>query len=241
RQLRGVRRLGRDLYHLVRRPLGTVEVPHPDRGAQVLETGHHAGETVGPGRVVGRSQLQHHLILGTEVDRLPVLAPWQIPDVQTVTVAAAQQDLAVDAVLDHLRRPPLAGDGDVLAEVPPEVVGQVLRSPVELEAPLHGQSVVVEDEDPAGPLAVRRAEGADVHVVGPAVNGVRTAVAGAAGYLLRLDDLHDLGAARVRFGVDDVDAARPQAGHQEVAALDVRVRSEERRVGEEGRYRWSAV
>src|SRR5262249_59053271 len=122
----------------------------------------------------------HHLVLGTEVDLLLVPPPRQVPDVQLVAIAPAQQDLAVDAGLDHLRRPPLAGDRDVVAQMPPEVVGQELWTPVELEAAFHRHGVVIEDEDPARPIAVRRAESADVHAVGPAVDRVRAAVAGTA-------------------------------------------------------------
>jgi len=39
------------------------------------------------------------------------------------------------AVLDHVGRAPLARDGGVVAEVPPEVVRQLLRAAVELPRP----------------------------------------------------------------------------------------------------------
>src|SRR3954462_876547 len=40
---------------------------------------HDADEAVGPGRVVGGAQLEHHLLLGTEVDRLLVAAASHVP------------------------------------------------------------------------------------------------------------------------------------------------------------------
>ena len=76
----------------------------------------------------------------------------------------------------------------------------------------------------ARPVAVRRAEGADVDAVGSAVDGVPVGVAGLRRHLLRLDRLDDLGLGRVGLGVDDVDARGAEAGHDQVAPLDVRVR-----------------
>ncbi len=83
-------------------------------------------------RVVRRAQLQDHLMLGAEIERLQVAPLAQVPDVEGVTVLSAQQQLGIHAVLHHVRRAPFAGDHRVLAQVPGEVVGQVLRPAVPL-------------------------------------------------------------------------------------------------------------
>ena len=109
-------------------------------------------------------------------------------------------------------------------EVPPEVVGELLRTAVGLPLALDREVVVVEQEHPAGAVALGVAERRHVDPVGPAVDGVRAAVAGLAGDLLGLDDLDELRRPRVVLDVEHVDARAAQPGHEQVAALDVRVR-----------------
>src|SRR3989442_14516657 len=104
-----------------------------------------------------------------------------------MTVTALQQDVRVDAILDHLRRAPLAGDHRVVAEMPPEVVGEVLRAAVQLPATADFEGVVVDDEDAARAVPGGGAEGADVNPIGTAVASMRAAVAGAVRHFLRLD------------------------------------------------------
>src|SRR5213594_665131 len=109
-----------------------------------------------------RPQLEYHLLLCAEIDDLPVATLGQVPDVQLMTVTALQQDFRVDAVLDHLRRAPLAGDHRVVAEVPPEVVGEILRAAVELPATANLEAVVIDDEDAAWTVTGGGAKSADV-------------------------------------------------------------------------------
>ena len=162
-----------------------------------------------------RAQLEHHLVLRPEVDLLHVLARREVPDVQPVAVLVAEQQLADEAVLDHVRRPPLGRDHRAEVEVPPEVVGELLRPAVGLPLALDREVLVVEQEDAAGPVAVGVAERGDVDAVGAAVDGVRAAVAGLARDLLGLDDLDELGLPRVILDVDDVDAGGAQAGDEQ--------------------------
>src|SRR5438046_7392365 len=103
-----------------------------------------------------------------------------------MTVTALQQDVRVHAVLDHFRRAPLAGDHRVVAEVPPEIVCQILRAAVQLPATADLEGVVVDDEDAARAVTGRGPEGADVNPIGPAVAGMWPAVAGAVHDFLRL-------------------------------------------------------
>src|SRR5258708_35836332 len=136
-----------------------------------------------------------------------------------MAVAAFQQNLGVDAVLDHLRRAPLARDHRVVAKVPPEVIREILRPAVELPAAADIEGVVVDDEDAARPVAGYRAERADVDPVGSAMAGVGTAVAGAVRDFLRLDGLDDARRARIPLGVDDVDPRRAGSRRQPITAV----------------------
>ena len=179
-----------------------VALPQPDRGGQVGGRGDHADEAVGLARVVRGPQLEHHLVLGAEVDLLDVLALLEVPDVELVAVLVAQQQLGLDAALDHVRRAPLGGDDRALVEVPPEVVGQLLRPAVLLPGALDREVLVVEQEDAAGPVAVGVAERGDVDPVGAAVDRVRARVAGLARDLVGLDDLGERRIVRVVLDVD---------------------------------------
>src|SRR5215208_1022254 len=100
-----------------------------------------------------------------QIERLDVAALPQVPEVQAMSVLTIEQQLGLNATADHVRRTPLAADQRVVAEVPPEVVVQVLLAPLDLPAAAHIEGVVVEDEDPTRPLAVGRAEGDDVDAV----------------------------------------------------------------------------
>src|SRR5438876_1626015 len=141
-----------------------------------------------------------------------------------MTVPALQQDVRVDAILDHLRRPPFAADHRVVTEVPPEIVGEILRAAVEFPATADLEAVVVDDEDAAWTVTGGGAKGADIDPVGPAVAGMWTAVGGAVCDLLLLDRLHDARRSRIGRGVDHIDASRADPGRQQVPPFDMRVR-----------------
>src|SRR5690606_16265671 len=86
---------------------------------------------------------------------------------------------------------PLARHHHVPPEVPPEIVGEALRSAVDLPAAERLEGLVVEHENPARRVAVGVADRAHVDPVGPAVDGVRPRVAGLLRQVLGLDRLHD--------------------------------------------------
>ncbi len=150
-----------------------------------------------------------------------MLALVQIPDVHGMAVLAAQQQLRHQAALDHVGRAPFAGDHHVMAEMPPEIISQLLRSAVDLPAAQHLEGLVVHQEDAARPVARGIAERADIDALRPAMDGVDARVAGLLGDLLGLDHPHDLGRARIGLGVDDVQARGAQARHHQIAALDM--------------------
>src|SRR5882757_4096064 len=220
RQVVLVGRLGGDGDGLLGGPVVAVAVPAPHRGGQVGGGDDHADEAPCGFRVVRRAQLEHHLVLRTEVDLLLVLAGGQVPEVQLVAVLVAQQQLRVDPVLDHRRGAPLAGDQRVALQVPPGVVGQVLRAPVGFPGAQHVEGVVVQQGDAAGAvIPVRPAEAGQEYAVRAAVQGVRAGVAGLAAQLVGGDCPDELGLGRVRLGVVDVDVRAAQPGQQQVAAL----------------------
>jgi hypothetical protein len=208
--------------------------PHPDRRREILERDDHADEPVRLLRIVGRPQLQHHLLFRSEVELLKVDALVEVPDVQLVTVLAGEEQLGVDAVLHHVRRAPFGGDHGVVPEVPPEVVRQVLRPALLLPLPLQLERLGIHQEDAAGAVAAGRPERAPVHAVGTAVNRVRRRVSRLADEFLGLDDLHDFRLLRVGLRVEDVDPRRPDAGHDQVAPLDVGVRGLRAQAGAAG-------
>src|SRR5581483_12304970 len=164
-------------------------MPQPDRRGEVLERDDHADEPVGLGGIVRRSELEHHLVLRPEVECLQVAALAEIPDVERMAVAALEQQIRIEPALHHIRRAPLAGEHRVVAQVPRKIVRQLLGATVDLPAPEHLERIVVEQKDATRRIAISRAERADVRSLGAAMDGMRAAIAGAAGQLIGLDDL----------------------------------------------------
>ena len=162
-------------------------------------------------------------MLSAQVHRLPVAAPAHIPEVEVVTELLAHHVFQPDAVLVHLRRSPFAGDHSIQTDVPPEIVGQLLRAPVKFPRADWLEGVVVKEHDATGRATVGRAQRADVDGIGAAVDGVGAAVTGPL-YLCGLNGLDDAGPHRVGLGVDDVDAAGAEGRHDQVAPLQVGVR-----------------
>ena len=109
-------------------------------------------------------------------------------------------------------------------EVPPEVVGQILWAVVLLPRALQLKRVGIHQEDAAGTVAAGRTERAAIDAVGATMNGVWRCVARLFNELFRLDHLHDLGMIGVRFRIQDVNPGRPDARHDQVTTLHVRVR-----------------
>src|SRR5262249_18667642 len=113
----------------------------------------------------------------------------EIPEVQLAPVFAAEQNLGNEAVLEHVWLAPFARHHGVVAEVPPAVVGELLRAALDLPAAERLEGLVVDDENAARPLAVLVAERGDVDAAGPAMDRVRAGITGLLGEFLRLDRL----------------------------------------------------
>src|SRR5215203_6962152 len=130
----------------------------------------------------------------------------QIPDVQLLTIAALHEYLWVEPAFDHIRRAPLAGDHGVVAQVPPEVVGEVLWSPLDFPAPQGIKAFVVHDEDAAWAISIGGTKSTHINALGAAMDGVGAAVARTLVHLLGLYHLDDARLPRVGLDVDDVQA-----------------------------------
>ena len=141
------------------------------------------------------AQLEDELVLVAEVDGLQVLALVQIPEVQPPAILGAEQHLRDQAVLERVGRAPFAGDQRVVAEMPPGVVGEMLRAAIDLPLAAHVEGLVVHQEDAARALALAVAERRDIDAFRAAMDGVRARIAGLVGDLGRLDHLDDLQAS----------------------------------------------
>ena len=220
----GIRRLGRNLGHLPYRPFVALPIPGPDRGGEILEADHTADEAIGLGRIMCRAQFENELMFLSEIDLLQVLALVQIPEMQPPPVFAAEQDFRNQALLEGVGRAPFAGDHGVMAEMPPEVIGQFLRTAVHFPLTHDLETLRIEQENAARRLAFPVAERVDVDAFRTAMDGVQPGISRLFGHLLRLDDLDNLRVTRIGLGVDDMQARRTQAGHDEIAALHMRMR-----------------
>lgn len=118
----------------------------------------------------------------------------------------AEQDLGDQPVLERVGRSPFAGEEGVMAEMPPRIVGEVLRPAIHFPLAAHVEGLVVHQEDAAKTLALAIAEGSDVDSLGAAVDGVGSRVAGLVRNLLGLDHLGDFRTPGIGPGVGDVDA-----------------------------------
>ena len=71
-----------------------------------------------------------------------------------MAIFTIEQQLRDQPVLDHVRRAPLTGDHRVMAEVPPEIIGQILRSTIHLPLAKYIEGRVVQQEDAARSFTV---------------------------------------------------------------------------------------
>src|SRR6202034_1082358 len=166
-----------------------------------------------------------HLLFCTQVQALKMAPLAEIPYMQAVTVLAAEQQFRIHAVLHHVRCSPLARDGNVMSQVPGEIVAKVLGTAIDLPSTERLEVVVIQGEDSPRTIAARRAKSAQVDAVGPAVNGVRAAVTGPLLYVLWLDHFYNLWLLGIVLGVDYMDARRAKTGNNQIPTFDVRMRS----------------
>src|SRR3954447_5606952 len=95
---------------------------------------------------MSRPHLERHLMIGTEIDGLHVAAAAQVPKVDLMAVAVAEQVFRDDAVFELRRQSPLACHHVVARQVPPEIIVKLLRPPIDLPAPEDLEGFAVHDE-----------------------------------------------------------------------------------------------
>jgi hypothetical protein len=88
-------------------------------------------------------------MLVPQVDSLEQLAFGEAPEVEVMAELPSKEVFGVEALLDHRWRRPLRRDGDVVVEVPPHVVGEVLLAPVGLPRAGDLEGVVIEKRNPS--------------------------------------------------------------------------------------------
>src|SRR5947208_13285252 len=107
--------------------------------------------------------------------------------------------------------------------MPPEIVMQKLWAPTHLPLTQDFERFTIEHENTARAVAIGCSKRANVNPFRAAMNRVRTRITRACKNLFRFNHLNDLRFSRIRFDVNDVNTRRANPGHNQVAALDVRV------------------
>src|SRR5690348_11863340 len=108
-------------------------------------------------------------------------------------------------MLDHLWRSPFTGDRNVIAQVPPKIVREILRTTIKFPAAEHIETFMIKQEQSARAFTFRVAQCTDVNGVGPAMDRMRTAVSSARRQLFGFDYFNDLRTAWLRLGINDMD------------------------------------
>src|SRR5262245_65859285 len=103
---------------------------------------------------MGWPQFEHHLVLVPQVKLLQMHAATQVPYMNGVPKTAVDHVCEVQAILEQLRWPPLAGNGHIVPEMPPEVIPQTLRATINLPAAQNLDGVMVQDTHSAWSAAM---------------------------------------------------------------------------------------
>jgi hypothetical protein len=226
RQIFSISRLRRDCDGLLCFK-GPVFVPPPgkDRTFQIGRVDDDAHKTILFDWIMGRADFQRHLMVFAQINRLNVFAAAQIPEVDLVAIFVAEQVFCNDPVLELRRQPPFGGNHIVSRQVPPEIIVLVLDTALDFVPSDNIESLAVHDENTRGAvraILAAAAEGRDVNPFRSAMDRMRARVTGLLKDFFRLDDLVDLGLERF-FDINDVNPARPDAGNDQIAALQERM------------------
>src|SRR5438128_8529714 len=108
--------------------------------------------------------------------------------------------------------------------MPPTFISDKLWSAVDLPAAERLEAFVVHQENPARRLPFGIAELGHVDPTGTAMHRVGAGISGLFRDLSGFNDLNDLRIARIGPGVEDVDTRGSDPRHDQVAALDMRMR-----------------
>src|SRR5436190_11888680 len=151
-------------------------------------------------------------------------ASTQIPDMHLMAIFAAEEEVRLQSVFDHIRRAPFATQQRVETQMPPEIVMQKLRAPTHLPLTKDFERLTIEHENTPGAVAIGCSKRANINPFRATMNRVRTRIVSPCKNLFRFDHLNDLRFSRVGLDVDDMNTRRAQPWHNQVTALDVRMR-----------------
>src|SRR5450756_605462 len=170
-------------------------------------------------------------MVGAEIDRLDISSSTEIPEVDPMAILVREQILRHDPILKLRWQCPLARHHVVARQVPPEVIVQFLGTTIDLPASEDIECLAVHDEDAGwsiGTILATATESADVNAFRPAVNCMRSRVAGLFKDLLRFDNFVNFRLGGIRFRIHDIDSRGTDPGDYAVATLQERVPRERR-------------
>src|SRR4029434_663952 len=98
---------------------------------------------------MGWPQFEHHLVLVPQVKLLQMHTATKVPYMNRVPKSAVDHVCEVQAIFEQLRRPPLAGNGHIVSEMPPEVIPQKLRATINFPAAQDLEVIMVQDKHSA--------------------------------------------------------------------------------------------
>ena len=177
------------------------------------------------------ADLQRHLMVGAEVNRLHVAPSPEIPEMDPMPILVREQILRHDPVLELRRQPPFTCHHVVAGQVPPEIIVQSLGSAIDLPAAEDVKRLAVHDEHARrsiDAILTATAERADVDAFRTAMDSMGPRVAGLLEHLVGLDDLVDLCAGGVGLRIHDVNARGAEPGDDQIAPLEERMAGERR-------------
>src|SRR5450631_494684 len=108
-----------------------------------------------------------------------MFSPAKVPDMQLMSVAAREEGLWIQPVFDFVRSAPFAGNQRVMSEMPPEIISQFLGTAIDFPTAQNVEVEMIKNENPARTVSVGSPQSADVDTLRPAMDRVRTRVAGA--------------------------------------------------------------
>src|SRR5437899_10592453 len=131
-------------------------------------------------------------------------ASTQSPDMHLMSIFAAEEEVRLQSVFDHIRRAPFATQQRVEPQMPPEIVMQKLWAPTHLPLTKDFERLTIEHENTPTAFAIGCSKRANVNAFRPALNRVRTPIVSARRDLLRVDHLNDLRLSRARLELEEL-------------------------------------
>jgi hypothetical protein len=104
------RRLWRNGRCFLSVELAVFAPPRPNGAFEIGRVDHDTQKTIFADRIMRRADLERHLVIGPEIDRLHI-ATGAIPEVEMVAVFVREQVFRDGTVLELRRQPPFAGSG----------------------------------------------------------------------------------------------------------------------------------